>query len=50
LNCGVRRHAFDFHLVDFLDSIVRGGDEVCEVAVVGEQQQTFGVEVEASDG
>ena len=31
----VRRHAFDFDFINFLNSIARGSHEVGEVAIVG---------------
>ena len=46
----VSRHAFNFDFIDFLDAVASGGYVVCEVAIVREQQQSFGVEVETSDG
>src|SRR5215216_2584616 len=45
----IRRHPFNFHLVNFLNAVARGGDVVREVAVVCEQQQAFSVEIETSD-
>src|SRR5262249_43266684 len=45
----VSRHAFDFDFVNFLDAIASGCDEISEVAVIREQQETFGVEVEPPD-
>src|SRR5258706_1298806 len=41
----VSRHPFDFHFVDLRDLIPGGGYDVGEVAVVGEQQQTLGIEI-----
>jgi len=49
LNPAIRRHTFNFHFVNFLDAVASGRDVVCEVAVIGEQQQTFSVEVETSN-
>src|SRR6185369_13456894 len=45
----LRRHTLNFDFVNFLDAITRRSYVVREVAVVGEQQQSFGVEVETSD-
>src|ERR1051325_7833079 len=48
-NPAFSRHTFDFDFVDFLDAIASRRDEVSEIAVVREQQETFGVEVEPSN-
>ena len=48
-NSTFSRHALHFDFVNFLDAIASGGHKVCEVAVIGEQQKSFGVEVETSD-
>src|SRR5690348_141900 len=48
-NRSVGRHAFHLHFVNFFNLITRGSYEVGELAVVGEQQQSFGVEVETPD-
>src|SRR5215213_5449398 len=45
----LRRHTFDFHFVNLLDAVARGGYVGREVAVICEQQQTFSVEVETPD-
>ena len=45
-----RGSAADLHLVGFRNAVLGGEDTVGKIAVVGEQQQAFGVVVEPSDG
>ncbi len=44
------RPAFDLDEVLLFHAVARVGEQLGEVAVVGQQQQPFGVEVEAADG
>src|ERR1051326_3676181 len=45
-----RRHALDLHLVDLADVVARRRDVVRQLAVVRQDEQTFRVEVEGTDG
>src|ERR1700682_3893501 len=38
-------YALHFCLVNFLNLVARGGDEVCKLAIVRQQQQTFSIEI-----
>jgi hypothetical protein len=49
LNSTLSRHALHFDFVNFLDLIASGSYKIREIAIVSEQQQTFGVEVETPD-
>src|SRR5712692_4403467 len=44
----IRRYALHLYLVNFLNAIARRGNVIREVAVVGQQQQTLRVEIQAS--
>ncbi len=46
LQRSLRGHTLDFNFVDLLDAIARGGDEVCEVSVVGQKQEAFSIEIQ----
>src|SRR5215213_1537377 len=50
LNRGVGRHTLNFNLVNLLHAIAGRRHVIRKVAIVGEQQQAFGVEVETADG
>ena len=46
----LRRHALDLHLVDLPHVVARRRDVVRQLAVVGQNEQPFGVEVESAHG
>ena len=42
-------NAFHFRFVNLFDAIARGRDEIGEIAIIRQQQETFGIEVETAD-
>src|SRR6267143_5477399 len=42
-------HALYLCLVNLRDFVARGGDEVCKLAIVRQQQQTFSIEIQAAN-
>src|SRR5215471_21535885 len=50
LNGLVRGHAFYFRLIDLRDLVPRGSNDICQFAVIRQQQQSFSVEVQPPDG
>src|SRR5713101_4804651 len=48
LNRLLRGHTFHLCFVNFLDFVARGGDEVCKLAIVRQQQQTLSIEIQTA--
>ena len=50
LDRGFRRQALHFRFVNLFHAIARSGDEVGEIAIIRQQQETFSIEIQAADG